>query len=260
MLAAWLVIYAVGNLVLIADSGLQFRAINRFLAFKSSADCDGRTASFYAAMLRIYLGLAGFLVILVLLVTQLVSPSSCARISGDCEFRRGLYRDDGGHAVDPAVRSGVGPVSRTRALRTCGAAAELGRAGRAARSVDSDCRDRKPVGRHHCVCGDASAHRGLLSERSMLRACFHSCAGRARSILGAGLSASFARRLRSRSRVQPSWLAQSAGAAGQRFRGRSRGRGAMGAHPRRRRTCCGRFAFRPRFPWLPNLATIMRLV
>ena len=52
VLAAWLVIYAVGNLVLIADSGLQFRAINRFLGFKSSVDCDGRTAHFYAAMLR----------------------------------------------------------------------------------------------------------------------------------------------------------------------------------------------------------------
>ena len=44
ILAAWLVIYAVGNLVLIADGGLQFRAINRFLALKSRADCDGRTA------------------------------------------------------------------------------------------------------------------------------------------------------------------------------------------------------------------------
>jgi O-antigen/teichoic acid export membrane protein len=76
VLAAWLVIYAVGNLVLIADSGLQFRAINRFLAFKSSADCDGRTARFYAATLRVYLGLAGFLVILVLLATQLLSPSA----------------------------------------------------------------------------------------------------------------------------------------------------------------------------------------
>src|SRR5438270_10630881 len=57
VLAGWLVIYAAGNLVLIADSGLQFRAINRFLAFKSGADGDGRTASFYAAMLRIYFGL-----------------------------------------------------------------------------------------------------------------------------------------------------------------------------------------------------------
>jgi len=76
VLAAWLVIYAVGNLVLIADSGLQFRAINRFLAFKSSADCEGRTARFYAAMLRVYLGLAGSLVILLLAGTQLVSPSA----------------------------------------------------------------------------------------------------------------------------------------------------------------------------------------
>jgi O-antigen/teichoic acid export membrane protein len=76
VLAAWLVIYAVGNLVLIADSGLQLRTINRFLAFKSSVDCDGRTASFYAAMLRIYLGLTGFLVILVLAGAQILSPSA----------------------------------------------------------------------------------------------------------------------------------------------------------------------------------------
>src|ERR1700738_2700027 len=76
VLAAWLVIYAVGNLVLIADSGLQFRAINRFFAFKSSVDCDGRTASFYAAMLRIYLGLAGLLGILALIGTQLLFPSA----------------------------------------------------------------------------------------------------------------------------------------------------------------------------------------
>jgi O-antigen/teichoic acid export membrane protein len=76
VLAAWLVIYAVGNLILIADSGLQFRTINRFLAFKSSVDCDGRTASFYAAMLRIYLALAGLLVVLLLAGTQLLSPSA----------------------------------------------------------------------------------------------------------------------------------------------------------------------------------------
>ena len=41
VLATWLGIYAVGNLVLIADCGLQFRVINRFLAFKSSVDCNG---------------------------------------------------------------------------------------------------------------------------------------------------------------------------------------------------------------------------
>ena len=76
ILAAWLVIYAFGNLVLIADAGLQFRAINRFLAFKSSVACDGRTARFYAAMLRIYWGLAGFLIVLLLVGTQLISPSA----------------------------------------------------------------------------------------------------------------------------------------------------------------------------------------
>jgi hypothetical protein len=76
VLAAWLVIYAAGNLVLIADSGLQFRAINRFLAFRSSVDCDGRTARFYAAMLRVYQGLAALLLVPVLAGTQLVSPSA----------------------------------------------------------------------------------------------------------------------------------------------------------------------------------------
>jgi hypothetical protein len=75
ILAAWLVVYAVGNLVPIADCGLQFRAINRFLAFKSSVDCDGRTARFFPAMLRIYQGLVGCLVILVLVGTRFVSPS-----------------------------------------------------------------------------------------------------------------------------------------------------------------------------------------
>src|ERR1700750_558942 len=58
VLAAWLALYAAGNLVLVADAGLQFRAINRFLKFKSSVDCDGRTACFYAAMRQIYFGWA----------------------------------------------------------------------------------------------------------------------------------------------------------------------------------------------------------
>jgi O-antigen/teichoic acid export membrane protein len=86
VLAAWLVIYAVGNLALIADCGLQLRTINRFLSFKSCVDCDGRTAQFYAAMLRIYLGLAGFLVILVLAGTQLVSPSAVLGFQGIPDF------------------------------------------------------------------------------------------------------------------------------------------------------------------------------
>ncbi len=76
MLAAWLAIYAAGNLVPIADAGLQFRAINRFLGFKSGADCDGRTAEFYGSLLRVYFGLAGLLVVLVLGITRFILPSA----------------------------------------------------------------------------------------------------------------------------------------------------------------------------------------
>jgi O-antigen/teichoic acid export membrane protein len=76
MLAAWFVIYAAGNLILVADAGLQFRSINRFLGFKASVDCDGRTACLYAEMLRIYSGLVGALIALLLCGTRLVSPST----------------------------------------------------------------------------------------------------------------------------------------------------------------------------------------
>jgi O-antigen/teichoic acid export membrane protein len=86
ILAAWLVIYAVGNLVLIADFGLQFRAINRFLALKSSADCDGRTGRFYAALLRIYLSLGIVLAGLVLIAAQFISPSVAFRFQAVANF------------------------------------------------------------------------------------------------------------------------------------------------------------------------------
>src|ERR1700712_5599168 len=76
VLAAWLAVYAAGNLVLVADAGLQFRAINRFLAFKSSVDCDGRTGRFYASVRRIYFGLVASLVALLLIVMQLLPPSA----------------------------------------------------------------------------------------------------------------------------------------------------------------------------------------
>ena len=86
VLAAWLAIYAAGNLILIADVGLQFRSINRFLRFKSSVDCDGRTARFYAAMLRIYFGLAGLLVVLLLAVTQFLPPSAAFGFQATLHF------------------------------------------------------------------------------------------------------------------------------------------------------------------------------
>lgn len=43
------VIYAAGNLVLIADCGLHSRVINRFLAFKSMSTAMAGAAVFYAA-------------------------------------------------------------------------------------------------------------------------------------------------------------------------------------------------------------------
>jgi O-antigen/teichoic acid export membrane protein len=76
MLAAWLAIYAAGSLVVVADAGLQLRAINRFLAFKACADCDGRTASFYSALLRIYLALVAVLGILLCAAVVLAPPST----------------------------------------------------------------------------------------------------------------------------------------------------------------------------------------
>jgi len=115
VLAAWLVIYAVGNLVLIADSGLQFRAINRFLAFKSSVDCDGRTARFYAAMLRIYFGIVGSLVALLLVGTQLLSPSAVLGFQGIPNFNTAFLVMAAGMSL--TLPSGlVGALYRARGL------------------------------------------------------------------------------------------------------------------------------------------------
>ncbi len=75
VLAAWLAIYASGSLMVVADCGLQLRAVNRFLAFKTCVDCDGRTASFYAGMLRIYLSAVLVLGVLLIGATQLWPPS-----------------------------------------------------------------------------------------------------------------------------------------------------------------------------------------
>src|SRR5438445_2609322 len=76
MLAAWLALYAAGNLVLVADVGLQSRAINRFLSFKSCVDSDGRTASYYTAMQRVYFGLTGLLIASVLAGMFLLHPAN----------------------------------------------------------------------------------------------------------------------------------------------------------------------------------------
>jgi O-antigen/teichoic acid export membrane protein len=74
-LAAWLALYAAGNLAYIADAGLQLRAINRFLAFKACADADGRSARYYAAMLRIYFMLTALLIVAALAFAFIFRPS-----------------------------------------------------------------------------------------------------------------------------------------------------------------------------------------
>jgi O-antigen/teichoic acid export membrane protein len=75
MLAAWLALYAAGNLAVVADAGLLARVINRFLAFKSCADRDGRTAQYFAAMQRLYVRLVLVLVASVIVGAFLLRPS-----------------------------------------------------------------------------------------------------------------------------------------------------------------------------------------
>lgn len=89
-LAAWLAIYAAGSLVVVADAGLQLRAINRFLAFKSCADCDGRSASYYARMLRIYLAVVAVLGVLVLLGSVVAPPSAVLGFHATATFDAAL--------------------------------------------------------------------------------------------------------------------------------------------------------------------------
>ena len=86
VLAAWLTIYAAGNLILVADCGLHVRAINKFLSLRSSADCEGRTAHFYAALLRIYLGLAAVLAVLLMAAMWLFAPSASLGFAAVSQF------------------------------------------------------------------------------------------------------------------------------------------------------------------------------
>jgi O-antigen/teichoic acid export membrane protein len=90
VLAAWLAVVAAGNLMLVADAGLQLHTINRFLAFKSSVDPDGRTASFYMRMGRIYLALAGGLSVVLLVLAWLAPPAAVLGFQGVAEFDAAL--------------------------------------------------------------------------------------------------------------------------------------------------------------------------
>lgn len=84
--AAWLALYAAGNLTLAADLGLHSRVINRCLALKSCADPDGRTAHYFAAMQRLYVVLAGVLIALLLAGVVLLRPSRVLGFGGIADF------------------------------------------------------------------------------------------------------------------------------------------------------------------------------
>jgi O-antigen/teichoic acid export membrane protein len=74
-LSAWLTIFAAGNLVLAADPGLHAWSLNRFLLFKSRADCDRRTARFYGAMSRLFMGYTAALVAAMSAIFAVTTPS-----------------------------------------------------------------------------------------------------------------------------------------------------------------------------------------
>jgi O-antigen/teichoic acid export membrane protein len=74
-LAAWLAIFAAGMLALTLDAGLHGWSLNRFLQFKSRADCDRRTNRFYGAMLRLYVGYSALLIVAMMAIFATVAPS-----------------------------------------------------------------------------------------------------------------------------------------------------------------------------------------
>jgi hypothetical protein len=234
VLAAWLAVYAAGNLVFIADAGLQFRAINRFLAFKSSVDCDGRTARFYAAMLRVYFGFMGLLAVLLLAAAQVLPPSVVLGFQATSHFDAAFVDHDGGNSFDVADQSHDRALSRPRFVWARGYDSEPGHAGVTARSTGRGGHDGQPAGRRDHLCGGA-AGRFRLFSRDRCQPAVSVLARRAgQAILAVGGRAVSPRRSVRRRQRNGAGAAQLAGAAGQRFCIRSRGRGAMGPHARRR--------------------------
>jgi O-antigen/teichoic acid export membrane protein len=86
VLAAWLALYAAGNLVLVADFGLQPLAINRFLALKSCADSEGRSAQFFFSLQRVYLALTGVLVAVTIAGSFALRPSDVLGFRAVADF------------------------------------------------------------------------------------------------------------------------------------------------------------------------------
>ena len=202
-------------------------------------------------------GLAALLAVLLLVAAQFAAAVRGVRISGDRAFRCGLRRDDRRHAADAAVQSRGRAVSRARALWARGEAAELGHAGRAARPTGRHRRDRQPAGRHHRLCRDAGVDRDL-SSGDRCAAAVSVFARRARAgFVALDRSASFARPLRLRSRAPPNWRCSTCRCCWSARSCPIAWPWRNGALPASSPGCCGRSAFRRRFRWPPNSATIM---
>jgi O-antigen/teichoic acid export membrane protein len=85
-LAAWLAIFAAGMLVLTLDAGLHPWSLNRFLQFRPRADCDRRTDRFYGAMLRLYAVYSALLIVALLAILTVVTPSRVFGFSFEPRF------------------------------------------------------------------------------------------------------------------------------------------------------------------------------
>jgi O-antigen/teichoic acid export membrane protein len=85
-LSAWLTIFAAGMLLLTLDAGLHGWSLNRFLQFKPHTDRDRRTKRFYGAMLRLYAGYVALLIVAMLAIFAVVTPSRVFGFSSEPRF------------------------------------------------------------------------------------------------------------------------------------------------------------------------------
>ncbi len=85
-LSAWLTIFAAGSLVLAADGGLHAWSLNRFLSFKSRADCDRRTGRYYGAVFQLFVWFTALFAVALVLIFWLVAPSDVLGFAAEPDF------------------------------------------------------------------------------------------------------------------------------------------------------------------------------
>jgi O-antigen/teichoic acid export membrane protein len=127
-LAAWLTIFAAGNLVLAADPGLHGWSLNRFLSFKSKADCDRRTDRYYGAAAQLFVSFAGLLFAALLLLYALIAPSHVLGFAAEPRFDLSFAIMTLGAALTlpgnlaSALYRAMGRYARVVNVQTCGMA------------------------------------------------------------------------------------------------------------------------------------------